>query len=202
MNEKKFLTVIEPRKRKAVLALKEKDPDQYNETIRDLRQVWVERGRAWRKATTVTKEDKPIKAWRAREYGWKDKPGFVAVIVRIDKGGRKRRQTSGGRKPSKSYDYTTIDKNKQVIAEEKASRKFPNCEVLCSYWLWEDGQYKYFEIVLVDTHNPHIKKDKEINWICSKNQKGRASRGLTPAGRKSRGLRNRGKGAEKVRGKK
>ncbi len=199
MNEKKFLTVIEPKKRAAVLALKEKDPDEYKQTIKELRQVWVERGRAWRKGEAVVKEDKPLKAWRARELGWKDKPGLVAVVVRVGKGGRKRRQTSGGRKPKKAFDYATLSKSKQTLAEERANRKFPNCEVLCSYWLWEDGQYKYFEIILIDPDNPHVKKDKELNWICAKQHSGRVYRGLTPSGRKSRGLRRRGKGAEKAR---
>jgi len=31
------------------------------------------------------------------------------------------------------------EKSKQVIAEEKAARKFPNLEVLNSYWVGEDG---------------------------------------------------------------
>lgn len=199
MNEKKFLTVIEPKRREAILALKEKDPEAYKETIRELRGIWVKRGRVWRKGEVITREDKPLKAWRARELGWKDKPGLIAVVVRVGKGGRKRRQTSGGRKPAKAYDYTTLDKSKQTQAEERANRKFPNCEVLASYWLWEDGQYKYFEVILVDPDNPHVKKDKELNWICSKKHSGRVFRGLTPSGRKSRGLRKKGKGAEKVR---
>jgi len=44
-----------------------------------------------------------------------------------------------------------------------------------------------------------IMSDPEINWICEKQHKHRALRGLTPAGRKGRGLYNKGKGAEKVR---
>jgi large subunit ribosomal protein L15e len=200
MNEKKFLTAMEPKRRKAVLALKEKDKDSYKETIEDLKKSWVERCKVWRRGESVIKEEKPLKAWRAREIGWKDKPGFVAAVVKVGKGGRKRRQV-GGRKPAKAYDYTTLDKSKQVLAEERANRKFPNCEVLGSYWLWEDGQYKYFEIILADTDNPHIKNDKELGWISSKQHRNRAYRGLTPAGKKMRGLRSKGKGAEKIRGK-
>jgi large subunit ribosomal protein L15e len=202
MNEKKFLTAIEPSNREVILGLKEKDAPAYKALIKDLRTVWVDRARAWRAGESVIQEDKPIKAWRAREYGWKDKPGFVTVVVKVGKGGRKRRQFSGGRKPSKFYFYGTVNKSKQSIAEEHADRKFPNCEVLGSYWLWEDGQYKYFEVILVDPHNPHITNDKEINWICEKNQKGRVHKGLTPSGKKTRGLRKKGKGAEKCRGKK
>jgi len=201
MDEKKFLTAIEPKKRKSVLALKKTNPAQYKELIAELRGVWIERCRVFRHGDVITKEDKPLKTWRARELGYKDKPGFVACIVRVGKGGRKRRQTSGGRKPSKEYDYAILDKSKQVLAEERASRKFPNCEVLASYWAWEDGQYKYFEVILVDTSNPHVKSCKEINWICSNKHSGRAFRGKTPAGKKGRGLRNKGKGAEKLRGK-
>ncbi len=199
MNDKKFLTAIEPSNRDIVLALKEKDPTAYKATIKDLKAVWVERGRAWRKAGTLIAEDKPLKSWRARELGWKDKPGFVAVIARVDKGGRKRRQFGGGRKPSKAYMYTLLDKSKQTVGEEKANRKYPNCEVLGSYWLWEDGKYKYFEVILVDPDNPHVKNDKEIAWICEKNQRGRVYRGLTPSAKKGRGLRTRGKGSEKAR---
>jgi len=199
MNEKKFLTAIEPKRRDTVLALKEKNPALYKETVKGLKDVWVVRGRAWRHGPMLTQEDKPLKAWRARELGWKDKPGFVAVVVRVEKGGTKRRQFSGGRKPSKAYMYTNFDKSKQSMAEERANRKYPNCEVLGSYWLWEDGQYKYFEIILVDVDNPHIKNDKELAWITDKNQKGRVYRGLTSAGKKTRGLRNKGKGAEKAR---
>jgi large subunit ribosomal protein L15e len=199
MNEKKLLTAIEPRRRDAVLGLKERDGQQYKQTLSDLKAVWTQRNKAWRKGSVIEREDKPIKSWRARELGWKDKQGFVVVKARVRKGGRKRRTTSGGRKPSKTYLYGTVKKSMQWIAEERASRKFQNCEVLASYWLWEDGQYKWFEVILVDTHNPHITNDKEINWICSKDQKGRVHRGLTPAGKKSRGLHKKGKGTEKIR---
>ncbi len=201
MDEKKFLTAIEPKRRKVLLALKESDVKAYKALITDLREVWVERGRVWRKGLVVQAEDKPLKAWKARAMGWKDKPGLVSVVVRVGKGNRKRRKTSGGRKPKKEFDYATLDKSKQVQAEQDANVKFPNCEVLCSYWLWEDGQYKYFEVILIDPYNPHIVKDKELNWICSGKHRGRADRGLTPAGRANRGLRNKGKGAEKLRGK-
>ncbi len=199
MNEKKFLTAIEPRHRDAVLALKEKDLPAYKEAVKELKSVWIARGKEWRHGEAISAEERPLKAWRARELGWKDKPGFVAAIARVEKGNRKRRQTSGGRKPSKEYYYATLEKSKQSVAEERANRKFPNCEVLGSYWLWEDGMYKYFEVILVDPHNPHITADKEISWICENTQKGRAYRGLTSSGKKTRGLRNKGIGAEKAR---
>ncbi|MEM5870716.1 MAG: 50S ribosomal protein L15e, partial [Candidatus Aenigmatarchaeota archaeon] len=80
----------------------------------------------------------------------------------------------------------TPKKSLQLIAEEKAARKYRNLEVLNSYLVADDGVYKYFEIIMVDPHHPVIKSDKNINWIC--NQRGRVFRGLTSAGKKMRGL--------------
>jgi len=197
MNEKKFFTAIDPANRKVLLELKKKNIDEYKATLLELKAVWTARGKEWRKDGMLVKEDKPLKVWKARQYGWKDKPGFVVVRGKINKGRRKRRQTDGGRKPSKSYMYKTPDKSLQAILEERVCKKFPNCEVLVSYWLWEDGQNKWFEIILVDAHNPHIKRDKDLNELSKK--RGRAGRGLTPAGKKSRGLRKKGKGSEKTR---
>jgi large subunit ribosomal protein L15e len=88
-------------------------------------------------------------------------------------------------------------KSIQRIAEERTAKRYPNLEVLNSYYVGEDGKYKYYEVILVDPAHPVIKSDTKINWILS--QKGRVYRGLTSAGKKGRGLLNKGKGAEKVR---
>jgi large subunit ribosomal protein L15e len=85
------------------------------------------------------------------------------------------------------------------MAEERVARKYPNLEVLNSYWVWEDGKAKYYEVILVDPQRPEIQHDNKINWICEKQHTRRAFRGLTSAGKKGRGLRKKGKGAEKVR---
>jgi large subunit ribosomal protein L15e len=81
----------------------------------------------------------------------------------------------------------TPAKNMRLIAEERAGKRFPNLEVLNSYWVGEDGQQKWFEIIMVDPHHPSIQHDPVIRWINSNKQKGRASRGLTSAGKKIRG---------------
>jgi large subunit ribosomal protein L15e len=60
-------------------------------------------------------------------------------------------------------------------------------EVLNSYYVAEDGMYKWFEVIMVDPHRPEIAKDKKINWILS--QRKRVFRGLTAAGKKARGLK-------------
>ena len=71
----------------------------------------------------------------------------------------------------------------------RAARKYPNLEVLNSYYVGESGKYKWYEVILVDPHHPVIKSDPKINWICRPCNRGRAFRGLTSAGKKARGLR-------------
>jgi large subunit ribosomal protein L15e len=132
----------------------------------------------WRKEPVVKRVEKPTRLDRARALGYKAKQGFVLARVRVRKGGRKRRLYGrGGRKPSKAgLVKFTPAKSLQRIAEEKAQRKFPNLEVLASYYAGEDGKYKWFECVLVDPNHPSIKNDTKINWII--NQRHRVFRGL------------------------
>ncbi|ASJ09969.1 50S ribosomal protein L15e [Thermococcus sp. P6] len=154
----------------------------------------------WRREPVVVRIERPTRLDRARNLGYQAKQGYVMVRVRVRKGGRKRPRWKGARKPSKMGQVKySPKKSLQWIAEEKAARKFPNLEVLNSYWVGEDGMYKWFEVIMVDPHHPVIKSDPKINWITGGAHKGRVFRGLTSAGRKSRGLRNKGKGAEKVR---
>ena len=89
-----------------------------------------------------------------------------------------------------------LSKSYQQIAEERANEKYKNCEVLNSYFVGEDGIYRWYEIILLDRTHPAITADPVFRSIVSK---GRAQRGITSAGKKSRGLRNKGKGAEKIR---
>lgn len=154
----------------------------------------------WRKEKTVTRIEKPTRLDRARALGYKAKQGFIIVRVRVSKGKRKTPKLKGGRRPKRRGRFFSLNKSKQVVAEEKAARKYPNCEVLNSYWVGEDGNYVWYEVILVDRAHPRIKSDPKINWISE--ERGRVFRGKTSAGRKSRGLRHKGKGAEKIRKKK
>jgi large subunit ribosomal protein L15e len=89
-----------------------------------------------------------------------------------------------------------LAKSNKLIAEERAARKFPNLEVLNSYWAWEDGLHKWFEVIMVDPNHPVIKSDKNINWITKNAQHGRVFRGLTSTGKEIRGLHHKGKRRE------
>jgi len=154
--------------------------------------IFRERLKEWRKEPAIVRIEKPTRLDRARALGYKAKQGFVIVRVRVRKGGRSRRAYLWihGKKPSSAgIRNFTPRKSLRLIAEERAQRKFPNLEVLNSYYVAEDGMYKWFEVIMVDKHHPVIKADKNINWICEKQHRKRVFRGLTSAGKKMRGLR-------------
>jgi len=155
----------------------------------------------WRKEGTFVRVDRPLRLDRARALGYKAKPGFVIVRAKVRKGGLRKHRIKKGRRPKrKGISKITMRKSIQRIAEERTSKKYPNCEVLASYWVGEDGRHKWYEVMLVDVNHPVIRSDPKLNWICSPKQSDRANRGLTPAGKKGRGLvRTKGMGVEKNR---
>jgi large subunit ribosomal protein L15e len=154
----------------------------------------------WRRGRSVVRLEQPTRIDRARALGFKAKPGVIVVRSRIRRGGRRKERVNAGRKPKKmGVNKYTPKKSLRWIAEERAQRRYPNLEVLNSYWVGEDGRYKYYEVLLVDPSHPAIKKDGDLGWIAEKQHRGRVFRGLTSAGKHSRGLRNKGKGAEKIR---
>jgi large subunit ribosomal protein L15e len=155
----------------------------------------------WRREGSFVRVDRPTRLDRARSLGYKAKQGVVVVRARVRKGGLRKHRIRKGRKPKrKGVLKITMKKNIQRIAEERTAKRYPNLEVLASYWVGEDGKNKWYEVILVDPNHPVIKSDPKLNWIASGKHFHRAERGLTPAGKKGRGLvRTRGRGAEKVR---
>ena len=172
-----------------------KNPDE--SYVKELMQ---QRAPQWRKESVITRVERPTRLDRARSLGYKAKKGYIVVRTRVRRGGRRKTRFTAGRKPKRQgVKKITPKKSIQRMAEERVARKYPNLEVLNSYWLWEDGKFKFFEVILVDPNHPVIKNDPKINWICDKHHRGRVFRGLTSEGKKNRGLRNKGKGAEKLR---
>jgi len=120
----------------------------------------------WRKQPTVIRIEKPTKIYKARMLGYKAKQGIIVVRVRVRKGKMERERPDSGRRPKRMGTIRlTIKKSLRLIAEEKAQRKFPNLEVLNSYYVAEDGKYKWYEVIMVDPYHPAIKSDKNLNWI-------------------------------------
>ena len=165
-----------------------------------VKELMWQRAIEWRKQPTVHRIERPTRLDRARKLGYKAKQGFVVARVRVRRGGLRKIRPKSGRRPKRMgvAKYKPA-KSMRLIAEERAARKFPNLEVLNSYWVWEDGRFKWFEVIMVDPSHPVIKSDKDINWICEEVHHGRAFRGLTSAGKEVRGLHHKGRGAEKVR---
>ncbi len=153
----------------------------------------------WRDGESFVRVDKPLRLDRARNLGYKAKQGVIVVRARVRRGGLRKKRFDGGRVPSKmGVKKITMKQNTQVIAEQRTAKRFPNLEVLNSYWVGEDGKSHYYEVILVDPFHPSIRKDKDLQWICTKPATNRVLRGKTSAGQKHRGLRNKGKGAEHV----
>jgi len=144
----------------------------------DIKDLMRDRMMKWRKESRFKKIDKPTRLDKARKLGYKAKKGFILVRARIVRGGRKRPlYGKGGRKPSKAgLSRYTPKKSLQKIAEQRVQKKYPNLEVLGSYYVAEDGSSKWYEVILVDPNNPEIKKDKNTKWITEKQHRRRVLR--------------------------
>ena len=154
----------------------------------------------WRREPVIVRIERPTRIDRARKLGYKAKQGFVVARARVRRGGLRKLRPVAGRRPKRmGVKKFKPAKGLQLIAEERAARRFPNLEVLNSYWVWQDGMHKWYEIIMVDPAHPVIKSDEHINWICERPNTRRVFRGLTSAGKKMRGLHHKGRGAEKVR---
>ena len=141
---------------------------------------------AWSSKPVVQRVKRPTRLDRARSLGYKSKQGFVIARTRIKKGRRRRPSPTKGRKPRSIGVWFTPKMNKKSIAERRVARKFPNLEVLNSYYVGETGTHEFYEVILVDKNHPAIKSDKDVGWIV--NHRKRVFRGLTSAGKRSRGL--------------
>ncbi|KAG0661895.1 60S ribosomal protein L15 [Rhodotorula mucilaginosa] len=119
------------------------------------------------------------------------KQGFVVYRVRVRRGNRKRPVPKGatyGKPTNQGVNQLKFQRSLRSTAEERVARRCGNLRVLNSYWINQDGVYKYYEVILVDPQHKAIRRDARINWICNPVHKRRESRGLTSAGKQNRGL--------------
>lgn len=159
---------------------------------------WKPRLIAWRQEETTVRIERPTRLDRARSLGYKAKQGIIIVRQRVNRGGRQRPTIRHGRRSKRFGQRKDLSKNYQWIAEERAAKKYPNCEVLNSYEVAKDGLYGWYEIILVDKAHPQTIAG-DLRWTAAKQNKNRVFRGLTSSARKSRALRGKGKGYEKSR---
>ena len=108
----------------------------------------------WRKEENFKRVEKPLRIDRARSLGYKAKPGYMVARARVRRGSLRKPTIKGGRKPAaKGITKITAGKSTQRIAEERTAKRYPNMEVLNSYWVGDDGKNHFYEVrVLFDQH--------------------------------------------------
>ncbi len=114
---------------------------------------WLRRSSiGWRREPSVRRLVRPTRIDRARRLGYKAKPGIVVVRVRVRRGGaRKTRPVSGRRQKALGVSKYTRSISLQRIAENRARTKYPNLDILSSYYLHSDGRNLWYEVLLHDT---------------------------------------------------
>jgi large subunit ribosomal protein L15e len=172
----------------------------WKQPAENLGELYRERMQHWRTEETTVRIARPTRLDRARSLGYRAKPGIFVVRQRVDRGGRMRPKVDGGRKSKNFRHRKVLGVAYQWVAEQRAAKKYVNCEVLNSYFVGRDGQHYWYEVIMVDRNNPSIKSDQRLSWLASPSSNRRVYRGLTGAGKRSRGLlTHKGKGAEKLR---
>ena len=160
--------------------------------------------RCWeyRQLPAVHRCSRPSRPDKARRLGYKAKQGYVVYRVRVRRGGRKRPNPKGivyGKPANQGINKLKWQRSLRSKAEERVGKRCSNLRVLNSYWVNQDGTYKYYEVILVDPSHKAIRRDPRINWIAKPVMKHRELRGLTAAGRKNRGLGGKGHNYNKTR---
>ncbi|HID19897.1 MAG TPA: 50S ribosomal protein L15e, partial [Methanophagales archaeon] len=120
-----------------------------------MRELRLKRLVEWRREPAVIRLERPTRLDRARSLGYKAKQGIIILRAKVRRGGRRKSRPKHGRSTKgMGVHKITPGKSLQRIAEERASRKYPNMEVLNSYWVAEDGKRRWYEIILVEPTNP------------------------------------------------
>ncbi len=137
-------------------------------------QIWIkmwkdnsaelrEKAIIWRKQNAMIRIAKPSRISRARRLGYKAKQGIVVVRMRVGTGGMRKQRPRGGRRP-KHLGVTRIKASVSMkqVAERRVLERYRNMKLLGSYFLYKDGMYYWFEVILADPSHKRIAKDKEI----------------------------------------
>merc|ERR1719284_502211 len=122
----------------------------------------------------------------ARRIGYKAKQGVVVYRCAVRRGSRKTKVAKGivyGKPKSQGVNQIKQNRNLRSLAEERVGRRNPALRVLNSYWVAQDGTYKYYEVICVDPAHPAVRNDARMNWICKPVHKHRELHGLTSAGK-------------------
>ncbi|KAF7347810.1 Ribosomal protein L15 [Mycena venus] len=151
------------------------------------------RVRCWeyRQLNVIHRASRPSRPDKARRLGYKAKQGYVIYRIRVRRGNRKKQVPKGatyGKPVRQGVNHLKFQRGLRSTAEERVGKRCGNLRVLNSYWINQDGVYKYYEVILVDPNHKAIRKDPRINWITKPVHKRREARGLTSIGKQNRGL--------------
>ena len=118
---------------------------------------------SWRREHVLHRISRPSRLDRARRLGYKAKQGILVVRARVGRGGMRKQRPVAGRRPKHiGVIHIKQGTNMRKVAERRVNEKFPNMEVLGSYYLHKDGKYVWYEVILADPSHPRIYKDKEM----------------------------------------
>jgi len=102
----------------------------------------------WRREGSVVRLEHPTRIDRARNLGYKAKQGialyasYKAEVAGNPVRAREESLPDGGQ-PDHPW------KKSSANCRRTCSVKYPNMEVLNSYWVGQDGKQKWFEVILV-----------------------------------------------------
>ena len=118
---------------------------------------------AWRTEPTIHRIERPSRLDRARKLGYKAKQGIVVIRIKVGRGGMRKQRPVAGRRP-KHIGVVHIKQgiSMRKVAERRVGEKFPNLEVMGSYFLYKDGMNIWYEVILADPGHPAISKDREM----------------------------------------
>jgi large subunit ribosomal protein L15e len=122
----------------------------------------------WRRQHALVRVDRPSRLQKARRLGYKAKQGIVVVRMRVGRGNMRKKRPVAGRRP-KHLGVLRIKPalSMQRVAERRVLERYPNMKLLGSYYLYQDGVYLWYEVILADPSHPRIAKDKEIRGKLS-----------------------------------
>ncbi len=131
----------------------------WKENSTELRAKAVE----WRKQHALERIERPSRLYKARQLGYKAKQGIVVVRMRVGRGNMRKKRPVAGRRP-KHLGVLRIKPalSMQKVAERRVLERFPNLKLLGSYYLYQDGVYLWYEVILADHSHPSISNDKEM----------------------------------------
>jgi large subunit ribosomal protein L15e len=118
----------------------------------------------WRTEPSVHRIHRPSRIDRARRLGYKAKQGIAVVRIRVGRGGMRKQRPVSGRRP-KHLGVVHIKQgiSMRKVAERRVNKKFPNMEVLGSYYLYKDGMNIWYEVIIADPNHPSIANDREMH---------------------------------------